>query len=537
MSRNLLKWFMVLVLVCAAAGAAGCGKEQAASGDLKKDELILAISMEPDTLLDPTVGWGRYGSPLFQSTLLTRDSDLNIVNDLAAGYEISQDGLVWTVKIRDGVKFSDGKPLTAADVAYTFDTAAKSGSVVDLNSMQSVEALDSLTVKFTLRHPQSTFVVQLIAMGIVPKHAHDQDYGEHPIGSGPFKFVQWDKGQQLIVEANPYYYGPKPAFKKLTFLFLSEDAAFAAARSGKVDMAYVPATLARQKVDGMHLVTLQSVDNRGIYFPTEKPGKKTKDGYPIGNAVTSDIAIRKAINMAIDRQALVDGILEGQGTVAYSVCDHLPWWNPENVIKDNDLAGARKLLAESGWKDSDRDGILEKNGLKAEFTLYYPADDQVRQSLSIASADRMKEIGIKINVDGKSWDEIQPLMYSNPILMGWGSHDPLEMYNLYYSKNGGAEWYNPGFYNNPAVDKYLDQALAAPSETEALTYWRKAQWDGKTGFSARGDAPWAWMVNLNHLYLIRDGLDIGKQKIQVHGHGWPVTDNIAQWKWDKSAKE
>jgi len=536
MKRKLLVCFIVLLLAATMFSLGGCAKEQTAdSNKLAKDDLILAVSMEPDTLLDPTVGWGRYGSPLFQSTLLTRDSDLNIVNDLATGYEVSKDGLVWTVKLRDGVKFSDGQPLTAEDVAYTFATAAKSGSVVDLNGMQSVEALDPLTVKFTLKQPQSTFVVQLISMGIVPTHAHNQSYGEHPIGSGPFKFVQWDRGQQLIVEANPYYYGAKPTFKKITFLFLSDDAAFAAARAGKVDMAYIPATFARQKVAGMRLVALKSVDNRGIYFPTEKPGKKTKDGDPVGNAVTSDIAIRKAINIAIDRQALVDGVLEGQGTVAYSVCDGLPWYSPDNVIEDNDIEGAKEILIAAGWKDNDGDGVLEKGTLKAEFNLYYPADDAVRQSLSIASTDRLKKIGIRINVKSGSWDEIQPLMYSNPVLMGWGSHDPLEMYNLYYSKSGGVEWYNPGFYNNPTVDQYLDQALAAPSEQEALAYWKKAQWDGKTGFSARGDAPWAWMVNINHLYLVREGLDIGKQKIQVHGHGWPVTDNIAQWKWTAPA--
>ena len=536
MKKQLLIWLVILLTAVSLLALGGCGPKSAANSDnLKNGELILAVSMEPDTLLDPTLGWGRYGSPLFQSTLLTRDSDLNIVNDLATSYEVSQDGLVWTVKLRDGVKFSDGQLLTAKDVAYTFITAANSGSVVDLNGMRSVEAVDPLTVKFTLKHPQSTFVVQLIALGIVPQHAHDKNYGEHPIGSGPFKFVQWDKGQQLMVEANPYYYGAKPAFKKVTFLFLSDDAAFAAARAGKVDMAYIPATFARQKVAGMRLVALKSVDNRGIYFPSEKPGKKTKGGYPIGNAVTSDIAIRKAINIAIDRQALVDGILEGQGTLAYSVCDGLPWWNPDNVIKDNDIDGAKQILAAAGWKDSDGDGVLEKGALKAEFTLYYPADDAVRQSLSIASADRLKQIGIKVNIKGGSWDEIKPFMYANPVMMGWGSHDPLEMYNLYYSKSGGVEWYNPGFYNNPVVDKYLDQALAAPSEQAALTYWKKAQWDGKTGFSARGDAPWAWMVNINHLYLVREGLDIGKQKIQVHGHGWPVTDNIAQWKWTAAA--
>ncbi len=533
MLKKITSLLVLLGLALSMMSLAGCTQKNTptAGKDLKKNELVLAIGSEPDTTLDPTIGWGRYGSPLFQSTLLTRDSDLKIQNDLATSYEVSDDRLVWTVKLRKDVKFTDGKPVTAADVEYTFNTAAHSGSVVDLNEMKSVEAVDPYTVKFTLKNPQSTFVVKLICLGIVPKHAHNKDYGEHPIGSGPFKFVQWDKGQQLIVEANPDYYGPKSPFKKLTFLFISQDAAFAAARSGEVDMAYIPPAFARQKVEGMRLVDMESVDNRGILFPTEKSGKKTKDGYPIGNDVTADIAIRKAVNTAIDRQALVDGVLEGYGTVAHSIADKLPWCNSEAVIKDADIEGAKKILADAGWKDSDGDGILEKGSLKAQFTLLYPADDQVRQSLSIASADTLKSIGIKVDVQGKSWDEIQPLMNSNPVMFGWGSHDPLEMYNVYHSRMAGVEWYNPGYYNNPAVDTYLDKALAASGEEDALQYWKNAQWDGKTGFSAKGDAPWAWLLNIDHLYLVREDLDIGKQKIQVHGHGFPVIDNIAEWSW------
>ena len=144
---------------------------------------------------------------------------------------------IWTVTLRDDVKFSDGEPLTAEDVVFTFETASNNGSVVDLNVMEKVEAMDEYTVKFTLKQAQSTFVNTLAATGIVPKHAYGADYAENPIGSGPYQFVQWDKGQQLIVKANPEYYDKKPYFKKVTFLFLSEDASFAAAQAGDVDLA------------------------------------------------------------------------------------------------------------------------------------------------------------------------------------------------------------------------------------------------------------------------------------------------------------
>lgn len=537
--RKKLVGIIALVAVISTFTLAGCNSTRPGpsnAGDNvvseeKKDELVLAFGSEPETGFDPTTGWGRYGSPLFQSTLFKRDNKLNIVNDLATSYEVNEAGTIWTVKMRDDVKFSDGQPLTATDVVFTFETATNNGAVVDLNSVRKVEAVDNYTVRFTLKEPQSTFINTLIATGIVPKHAYDKDYAENPIGSGPYQLVQWDKGQQLIVKANPQYYDEQSYFNKITFLFLNEDASFAAAKAGTVDLAYIPAAFSNQKVTGMRLESIQTVDNRGIVFPFVKSGNVRADGAPIGNDVTADPAIRHAINIAVDRKALVDGVLEGQGTPAYTSVDGLPWWNPETVIKDGDMDGAKRLLEEAGWKDTDGDGIVEKGSLKAEFTLYYLASDTIRQSLAITVADMMKPLGINIRLEGGSWDTISKQMYSNAVLLGWGSHDPHEMYNIYSSEAAGLDYYNTGYYSNKTVDEYFEKALHATTEAEAIEFWKKAQWNGNTGLSAKGDAAWAWLVNINHLYLVKDGLDIGKQRIHVHGHGWPATDNIVEWKW------
>ncbi|MFH0066062.1 ABC transporter substrate-binding protein [Peribacillus sp. NPDC056705] len=537
--RKRMFGIIVLITLVSSIILMGCNQLESnqsddSNGDVnqkKKDELVMAFGSEPEAGFDPTAGWGRYGSPLFQSTLLKRDNKLNIVNDLATSYKVNEDGKVWTVNIRKDVKFSDGEPLTADDVVFTFETATNNGSVVDLNGMDKVEAINDYTVKFTLKDPQSTFVNSLVGTGIVPKHAYSADYAENPIGSGPYQLVQWDKEQQLIIKVNPEYYGKKSYFKKITFLFLNEDASFAAAQAGKVDLAYIPAAFSNQEVPGMRLESVKTVDNRGIVFPFVKSGDFTEDGLPIGNDVTADPAIRHAINIAVDRKALVDGVLEGRGTPAYTSVDGLPWWNPDTTIKDADFDGAQKLLKKAGWKDTDGDGILEKDSLKAEFTLYYLASDAIRQSLAISVADMIKPLGIQIKVEGGSWDIIEKKMYSNAVLLGWGSHDPHEMYNIYSSKFAGVDFYNTGYYQNKTVDEYFDKALLATSETEAIEYWKKAQWDGTTGLSAKGDAPWAWLVNIDHLYLVKDGLDIGDQRIHVHGHGWPATDNIVEWKW------
>lgn len=534
MTRNTKWMFLVIAVFTAMIWMGGCSSTPGGNGensDQDKESLIVAIGSEPEDGFDPTTGWGRYGSPLFQSTLLTRNAEFELVNDLATGYTVSEDAKVWTVTLREDVVFSDGIALTAKDVVYTFEKAASSGSVLDLSNLAKVEQKDDATVVFTLKESQSSFAHTLTTTGIVPMHDHDENYGNKPVGSGPFVFVQWDQGQQLIVEANPLYYGEKPAFKKLTFLFLGNDGAFAAAKAGQVDIASIPASFAKQQVAGMKLITLESVDNRGILFPYVPSGKTTDSGFPIGNDVTSDAAIRHAINVGLDRQALVDGILEGYGTPATSVCDQMPWWNEETIVEDGKLDEAKEILAAGGWKDSDGDGILEKNNLKAQFTILYPAGDQIRQSLAMAVSDMVKPLGIQIQAEGKSWDELEKLMYSNAVLFGWGSYDPLEMFNLYSSTTQGQGYYNTGYYGNPTADEYMEKALRAGSEEEANEYWKKAQWDGTTGFSALGDAPWAWLVNLNHLYLVNENLDIGTPKIQPHGHGWPLTDNITQWKW------
>lgn len=517
------RFFLIVCSLCLLLISDGLAAEKMA---------ILAIKGESAEGYDPTLGWGRYGSPLFQSTLLKRDVKMKVVNDLAIDHSISKDGKTWIVKIRRDAKFSNGSPVTAKDVVYTFQKTAKIGGKVDLTMLKSVSASSEGVIRFELKYPCITFLNKLITLGIVPEAIHGQGYGRNPIGSGPYKMVHWEEGHQLIVETNPFYYGEQPELKKVTFLFADEDTSFAAAKAGKVHMVAVPQLLATQKIPGMHIHPVKSVDNRGIMFPfVPNTGKTTEEGYPIGNNVTADPSIRKAVNVVIDRQSLVDGVLEGYGTIAFGTADHLPWGKINAKVKDGDRQKAAGILAQAGWADIDNDGVLEKGGLKAEFSLVYPSSDSVRQSLALASADMIRQVGIKVNLQGKSWDEIKKVMHSSAVLFGWGSHDPIEIYNLYHSSMAGSGWYNSGFYQNAAVDHYLDQAMKSLTYEQSLGYWQAAQWDGKTGFSAKGDAPWAWLVNLTHTYYVSDCLDVGISQVEPHGHGWPITANIHKWKW------
>lgn len=500
---------------------------------IENNELVAAVAYEPDEGFDATVGGHGSMTRVFFSTLFKRDKKLGMENDIATEYEVSEDRLTWKVKLRDDVKFSDGEKLTSEDVVYTYEKAKESGASIDLTVLDSVKAVDDYTVEFKLKEPQSTFIEKMSSIGIVPKHAHDDKFGENPIGSGPYEFVQWDKGQQVIAKANEDYYGDKPSIETLTMVFLEDDAAYAAVKSGEVDIASIPGAFAKEEVDGKQIMELDSIETYGIEFPMQKSGEKNKDGHPIGNNVTSDKAIREALNYAINRQELVDGVLEGFGDVSTTGLEKMPWLNEETVLtKDGDIEKAKKILESGGWKDTDSDGIVEKNGEKAEFKLLY-TEGKYRQELGLSVVETAKQLGMKIELEARTWDTIEPDINSQPVLFGWGSGDPSELNYLYSSEviGVGVPWNNAGHYKNGKVDEYINKALQSADENEAIDFWKKAQWDGETGFSTKGDCTYAWLVNAGHLYIADEKLDIGTPVIQPHGGR--ILDNVTEWNWKK----
>ena len=415
-------------------------------------------------------------------------------------------------------------------MAFTYETARGAASTVDLTNLASAKATNTNTIEITLNQPQVTFTHILSTLGIVPKHAYKEGYADTPIGSGPFKFVSWTKGQQMIVEPNPHYYGNRPQFDRITFLFTQDDATVAAANANQVHVASVPPAVSKNVPPQMVSVSVKTVDNRGIMFPAVPTGKKTSDGLDLGNDITADPAIRKAINIAISRKQLVNGVLGGHGTPAWGVADELPWDNLEQRVPDDNIEGAKKLLQQAGWK-INASGVLEKNGKEARIPLLYFSNDSTRQALALAVADMVKPLGIVFEVSGKTREEVKRLKHASAVLYGWGNHSPLEMYNLYSGSKAGKGSYNAGFYNNPKVNAYLDAAEQSASFEDSLPLWKKAMWDGTTGFGMKGDAAWAWLVNLDHLYFVNKCLDIGPRQIEPHGHGYPITWNIQDWKW------
>lgn len=525
-----------LVLLSGCAGGSGASEATGTAsvsdgGQQEAVVVVLNTEAEPEAGFDPAYGWGageHVHEPLIQSTLTVTTPDLQIAYDLAVDMEASEDGMTWTVKIREDARFTDGEPLTAKDVAFTYNTLKEASSVNDFTMLESAEAVSGDTVVFHMVRPYSIWPYTMAITGIVPEHAYGPEYGEKPVGSGRYMLKQWDKGQQVILEANPDYYGEAPRMKQVTLLFMDETAAFAAVRAGQADLAYTAASYADQTVKGYQLFSCKTVDNRGFNLPAVKTGT-TAGGITAGNDFTADVLVRRAINMGIDRQEMIDHVLNGYGSPAYSVCDGMPWYN-EAAKCAFDPEGAAALLDEAGWFMTDQ-GVREKNGTVASLEFIYPAADSVRQALAVDTANQLMKLGIEASTRGVGWDEAYDAAQSQPLLWGWGAHTPMELYNIYHTRpETGLAEYSP--YANSTVDRYMDEALRSSDLTQSYELWRKAQWDGSTGITADGDIPWVWLVNVDHLYWRRSGLQVAEQKLHPHGHGWSIVNNIDQWSWE-----
>lgn len=342
------------------------------TGNANEVVVSMTVNSEPAAGFDPLFSWGcgeHVHEPLIQSTLITTDADLNFVNDLATSYECSSDGLTWTFHIRDDAHFTDGEQLTAHDVAFTINGInAAEAAEADLSMVEEAVAVDDFTVELHMTKPFNALLYTLAVVGIVPEHAYDSaTYGANPIGSGRYKLEQWDKGQQVILTANPDYYGEAPTMQRVVVVFMEEDASLAAANSGEVDIAYTAATMADSTPDQYELFSCKSVDSRGISFPT--------------------------MNYAVNRETMIDNVLSGHGTAAYSVSDGTPWASDDMKVETN-ADYARAILEQGGWTAGE-DGVLVKDGVRASFDLYYSSNDSVRQALAAEFSNQMAAFGIE----------------------------------------------------------------------------------------------------------------------------------------------
>ena len=497
------------------------------------DELVVCIAAhggEPESGFNPMTGWGKRDDPLIQSTLFKYDSNATLINDLATSYNISDDLKTYTVNIREGIKFTDESPLTAEDVVFTYNKAKESGETTNLESLDNAQKVNDTTIQFTLNRPDSTFINKLAHVGIVPSDSYNNiTYGENPIGSGPYKLKQWDKGQQVIFERNEDYYGKKPYYRKITNVYLDAETAFVAAKNGVLDVVEVPVTYLNSTIEGMHTQIMHSIDGRYLSLPVmNNTEEKTVDGKSyIGNDITSDSAIREALMIGINRTNISQGAYNGLADPLYDVVSSSLPWSLNSSLSDGDITQAKEILASNGWVDSDGDGIVEKDGKKASFILNYGSNDQDDQIIALSVSQQAKDFGIEIIPQSKQWSEIRNIKSSEPFVFSGGDLDPYMLYQYYSSSLAGKGWNNVPGYNNPQVDKLMENAMNIELNS-SYDSWKEVD------KLAKKDNPYIPLATKPFLLFVSDRVDISPNTQKIYPHGGDFLGNIYDWKHNEN---
>ncbi|MEU9163333.1 ABC transporter substrate-binding protein [Streptomyces sp. NPDC048424] len=512
---------LAAALITGAAACSGPGATGAAA-----DAVVVGIATEPESL-SPLLGYGKDGNSKIFDGLLTHDADMKLKPALAEALpEVSADGRTYTYKLRPGVKFSDGAPFSAKDVVFTYrtilDAKTNNASKNELDAIEGVEARGEATVVFTLKYPYAPFAERTV-LPIAPEHiagrqdVNSGDFTTRPVGTGPYVLAGWSKGEKIGFKANPGYWGGEPAVKKFTMAVVKDDDVRATRlRSGELDAAILPPNLAKgfEKDAARRTYAAKTFDYRNVTLPTH-------------HQVTGDVAVRQALDAAVDRTAMVDELLEGAGKPAFGpVPTDSPWFTA-GTERRHDLDRAKKILDDAGWKAGD-DGIRVKDGVRASFPLWYTSGDKIRQDHALAFASDAKKAGIEVRTEAGTWEVIEPRMKTDAVLAGGGSPaDPdFDQYLLLTSSLGGDGFNNMARYDNQTVDAALDEARRSGDPAV-----RKAAYDTVQRELVKNPG-YVFLTHIDHLYVVNDRWEGLTTQVEPHDHGlgsgpwW----NVESWK-------
>lgn len=488
--RRILASFTAILAACGmAASLATLGAPAQAD-----EPVVLTIGINEDIdSANPFTGLSSLAYEIFtlQYPTLTQYAaeDFSIVPGLAESWEESADQRFWTYRLRPGMKWSDGVPITADDVAYTFNRIIDGkyektnfGSYV--TNMVRAEAIDDLTVQIEVSQPSP--VMDHLFVFILPKHIWESIDGkevrkyenvgtpESPtVGSGPFVMVERQPGQFTRLEANPNWWGGKRPVDEVIFkVFNNPDALGQALKSGEIDFAQGLDLGVYDSLQGIPEITTVSAQPASYSEIAFNTGAALDDGTPIGdgNPLLKDARIRQALNWAVDRQALVDRILGGQGSPGTTIIPplykqwHLDPANPYTY----DPEKAAQLLDAAGYAVGP-DGIrADADGNPLSFRLVYRSDDANSGRSAEFVKSYLADIGVDIQLKGVSEDALYEIVGQGNFDMfewGWGVEpDPNYMLSTFTC---GARSYMDGdtiyanlsdsFYCNEEYDRLFEE--------------------------------------------------------------------------------
>jgi len=423
-SRRLLLTGLVVAIAAAVLLAAGLATARADSPSpaASPDTLALRIgwTSQPDNL-NPFIGWQNVTYEIWSvnySFLFGFGNDNSPTLDLAREFPtqenggISADGKVWTIKLRTGVKWSDGQPFTAEDVAFTYNYIVKNGMLnmaITTVGIESAKALAPDVVQIDCSRPKADMMH--IFLPILPKHVWEKvdpqeaqtSYVNEPpiVGTGPFITTEFKKGSHVKMERNPYFWGTKPALDQLLFLFYTNgDTMTADLESGAIDAAWgIPEAQfdALGSVEGIQPVAYN-------FFNWDYLTLNCYEGKSLGNPVLKDWRFRNALNYAVDRQALCDIAYVKKAEPGTTILPPGMWTDPDyhweppaDQLYSFDLAKAGQLLDEAGY-ELGPDGLRQHRGKPIELRLWTTTESAPAQTSLKLVAGWLKKLGLKIEV-------------------------------------------------------------------------------------------------------------------------------------------
>lgn len=392
----------------------------------------------------------------------------------AALPEISEDGLTYTVKLKDTAKWSDGQPVIADDVVYTIETAKNPETGSPLTSafdkVKSAEKVDAQTVKITMTQVYAPFLYALV-QEIVPAHIlkdvkptemQKNAYGTDPaktVTNGPWKWTAWKQGENHTLDADPNYWGTvKPHIAQVIYkIYADQNTEVQAIMKGDTDhISAIPVTQVEAvKADGK-IDIIQKPGAQYEYVNFNFDGKNFPDGYGLFQGQKT----RQAIAHALNRQGMVDNILKGVGALMNAPFLPDTWADPGDaaVNYDYNAETAKKLLAEDGWVADAKDGILVKDGHRFSFELQYNAGNSRREQVAAVIQQNLKDVGIEVKpkaIDFAAWidQNVTPGKYQ-ALLLAWSLNTPdPDAESIFSSKYFPPSGQNSGWYKNEKLDK------------------------------------------------------------------------------------
>ncbi len=430
--------------------------------------LIDAMIGEPSGLLSMIAGESAssaISSNIFNK-LLKYDKNLELEGELAKSWEISADQKTITFKLKPGLKWADGKPLTSADVLWTWKAVIdeKTGSpyASDYQLVKRAETADALTFSVSYEQAYAPALDSWAGLQILPKHLlegqdlHTTAFARNPIGSSYYKLDSWNHGENIKLSRNETSVLGQAKIDHLVSRIIPDSSAqFLELMAGNIDsMGLDPIKFAR-------IIPARPELQQTLALYKELGNSYTYMGFNLKHKPFDDVRVRKAINYAIDKQEIIDGVYLGLGiNIASPYKPGTRWSNPDLKPYPYDPEKAKQLLKEAGFVDADGDGIVEKDGKPFSFEILTNQNKE-REKSAVLIQRRLKGIGIDAKIRAIEWASFISRFIKtgdfDVVVLGWGLGLDPDQYNIWHSSQQAPGQFNFIGYNNPTIDKLLEQ--------------------------------------------------------------------------------